>query len=170
MPTEWDIVPLNQNHERANFDCGEPVLNDYLARYARQNQKRGIARTFVAAPPSQPLSVFGYYSLTVGSLQKTDLPLTAVKRLPNFPVPIVRLARLAVELGMQGRGLGEDLLIDSLHRCLKIADEAGLFAVVLDAKHDRAKAFYARYEFEQLPDQPLTLWLPLTAIRRLFCE
>lgn len=167
MAEQWEIVPLTREHERKTFGCGEPALDDYLARFARQNHEQGVARTFVAVDPQQPKRILGYYSLTVGNLDKANFPPHAVKRLPNFPVAIARLARLAVDRTMQGKGLGEDLLVDALLRCLRIADEAGVFAVIIDAKHEQAKAFYARYEFESLPDQPLTLWLPLQALEHL---
>jgi GNAT superfamily N-acetyltransferase len=112
--------------------------------------------------------VKGYYSLAVGSIARAQLPEAAARRFPNFPLPIARLARLAVAQGQQGKGLGEYLLLDALHRCLRVAEEVGIVAVVIDAKHDRAKAFYSRYEFDALPDQPLTLWLPVGALERLF--
>lgn len=67
----------------------------------------------------------------------------------------------------QRQGLGEDLLIDALHRCLRVGEQVGILAVLVDAKHERAKAFYDRCEFESLPDQPLKLWLPISAVRRL---
>jgi len=81
---------------------------------------------------------------------------------------VVRLARLAVDLRRQGQGLGEDLLIDALYRCLRVGEQVGILAVLVDAKHKHAKAFYSRYEFESLPDRPLQLWLPMIAVRRLF--
>lgn len=168
MPVDWHIQPLERGHDRNRFGCGEPALDEYLARFARQNQESGVARTFVAVRHAEPSQVLGYYSLTVGAIDKANLPPAAACRLPNFPVPIARLARLAVDRGQQGKGLGEDLLLDALSRCLRVAEEVGIVAVLIDAKHERAKAFYARYEFDALPDHPLTLWLPLPALRKLF--
>jgi GNAT superfamily N-acetyltransferase len=83
---------------------------------------------------------------------------------------VARLARLAVNREFQGRGLGEDLLLDALNRVLRASGDIGIVAVLLDAKHEKAKRFYTRYEFESLPDQPLTLWLPMAALARLFPE
>ena len=170
MQINWLIASLNRGHDRSQFDCGEPDLNEYLIRYARQNQDAGIARTFVAANKTCPERVLAYYSLSVGSIDKTNLPINIAKRLPRFPIPIVRLARLAVDRSAQGLGLGEDMLLDALQRCLRVESEVGILAVLVDAKHERARAFYERYEFETLPDQPLTLWLPVSAIRKLFAE
>lgn len=168
MPADWRIEPLQRDHDRTRFGCGEPALDEYLARFARQNQESGVTRTFVAVREAESARILGYYSLAVGAIDKTNLPPSAVRRFPSFPLPIARLARLAVDRSEQGKGLGEDLLLDALSRCLRVAEDVGIIAVLIDAKHERAKAFYARYEFDSLPDQPLTLWLPLPALRRLF--
>lgn len=168
MSADWRIEPLQRDHDRSRFDCGEPALDEYLARFGRQNQESGVARTFVAVSAAQPSRVLGYYSLAAGAIDKANLPAAAAKRFPSFPLPIARLARLAVDRSQQGKGLGEDLLLDALSRCVRVAEDVGIVAVLIDAKHERAKAFYARYEFDALPDHPLTLWLPLSALRRLF--
>jgi GNAT superfamily N-acetyltransferase len=168
MPIDWRVEPLQRSHDRARFDCGEPALDEYLARFARQNQESGVARTFVAVRDAEPARILGYYSLAVGAIDKANLPPAAAQRFPNFPLPIARLARLAVDRSQQGKGLGEDLLLDALSRCLRVAKDVGIAAVLIDAKHERAKAFYMRYEFDGLPDHPLTLWLPLPALRKLF--
>jgi GNAT superfamily N-acetyltransferase len=168
MPVDWHIEPLQRRHDRTRFHCGEPALDNYLARFARQNQESGVARTFVAVYHAEPTQVAGYYSLAVGAIDRGNLPPSAARRFPNFPLPLARLARLAVDRSQQGKGLGEDLLMDALYRCLRVAEDVGIAAVLIDAKHERAKAFYARYEFEALPDHPLTLWLPLPALQKLF--
>lgn len=166
----WRIEPLARQHDRSRFDCGEPALNDYLARYARQNQGSGIAQAFVVIGDEEPARILGYYSLSVAGIDKANLPAGAAKRFPNYLIPVTRLARLAVDRRAQGQGLGEDLLVDALHRCLRVAYEMGIAAVVIDAKHERAKQFYRRFEFEPLSDHLLTLWLPMPAVRRLFGE
>lgn len=168
MPVEWTVEPLSAAHDRTAFECGEPALDEYLRRYARQNQDSGVARTFVATAPSTPSQVLGYYALTVGAIDKANLPEAAARRFPRFPLPIARIGRLAVDRTHQGRGLGEFLLMDALHRCVTIAEHVGLVAVLIDAKHERAKRFYLRYEFDALPSQPLILWLPMGAVNGLF--
>jgi GNAT superfamily N-acetyltransferase len=172
MPSErrarWRIEPFQRLHDRTAFDCGEPALNEYLARFARQNQDLGVARTFIAVPPDEPSRVIGYYTLAVGAMDRIHLPTEEARRFPRFPLPIARLARLGVDLSRQGQGLGEDLVFHALARALRIADEVGIIAVLIDAKNERAKAFYSRFDFEELPDQPLTLWLPLPGLRELF--
>jgi GNAT superfamily N-acetyltransferase len=168
MPADWRIEPLRRDHDRAGFGCGEPALDEYLARFARQNHESGVARTFVASNDVEPTRVLGYYSLSAGAIDKARLPPLSVRRLPDFPLPMARLARLAVDRNQQGRGLGEHLLLDALARCLRIADDLGIAVIVIDAKHERARAFYLRYGFKTLPDQPLTLWLLLPTLRELF--
>jgi GNAT superfamily N-acetyltransferase len=166
----WRIQPLAKSHDRSHFACGEPALDEYLARFARQNHESGIAKTFVAAGGASPRQVLGYYSISAGAIDRDNLPAHAAKRFPSFPIPVARLARLAVDQGFQRRGLGEDLLMDALNRVLRASEDIGIVAVLLDAKHEKAKRFYARYEFESLPDQALTLWLPMAAIAKLFPE
>jgi GNAT superfamily N-acetyltransferase len=168
MAIDCRIEPLSRTHDRRQFDCREPALNDYLTRHARQNQDSGVSRTFVAVSTERAERIVAYYSLAVGAIDKAHLPAVAAKRFPNFPLPVARLARLAVDRQMQGQGLGDYLLIDALRRCCVASREVGIVAVMIDAKHERAKAFYARYEFESLPEQPLTLWLPMAILQRLF--
>lgn len=168
MRADWRIEPLAAAHDRTRFDYGEPALDEHLARYARQNQDAGLARCFVATTHAEPQRILGYYALAAGAVERANLPAAQAKRFPRFPLPVARLARLAVDRSAQRGGLGEYLLLDALHRCADASRQLGLIGVVLDAKHERAKRFYQRYEFEPLPDQPLTLWLPMAAVHRLF--
>ena len=103
----------------------------------------------------------------MSAISKAQLPERHLTRFPNFPLPVARLARLAVDARFQGQGLGECPLADALYRCHSLAGEIGLVGVIVDAKHEKARAYYQRFEFESLPDSPLTLWLPTTAIARL---
>lgn len=168
MSQGWRIEPLRKSHERSQFACGVPALDEYLARFARQNHESGIAKTFVAVGHDSPRRVLGYYSVSAGAIERENLPARAAKRFPGFPIPVARLARLGVDQEFQGRGLGEDLLMDALRRVLRAAGDIGIVAMLIDAKDEKAKRFYARYEFENLPDQELTLWLPMAAIATLF--
>lgn len=149
---------------------GNKALDEYLARFARQNHESGIAKTFVATGDDRPRHVLGCHSISAGAINRENLPAHAAKRFPSFPIPVARLDRLAVDREFQGRGLGEHLLLDALNRVLRASSDIGIVAILLDAKHEKAKRFYTRYEFESLPDQPLTLWLPMAAIARLFPE
>ena len=158
------IELLAKNHDRRTFTCGVEPLDAYLKRFARQHAEANISRTYVAVSGSM---VQGFYSLAMSGIRRENLPEKYSSRFPNFPLPVARLARLAVALNLQGQGLGEILLADALQRCLHISESIGMLGVIVDAKDERARAWYQRYEFERLPDAPLTLWLPTAAIPRI---
>lgn len=158
------IEPLGPTHDRAVFTCGAEALDIYLHRYARQHAAANISRTFVAAIGAE---VHGFYTLAMAALRRENLPVQQAARFPNFPLPVARLARLAVVLQRQRQGLGELLLADALQRCLRLSSEIGMLGVIVDAKDEAARGWYERYEFVRLPDTPLTLWLPAQAIARL---
>lgn len=171
MAADWRIEPLQNYHDRTQFSCGEPALDSYLAERARKHQEYGVSCTFVAVKSDEPTGVLGYYSLAVGALDTKDWPTEGFQRFPKYlPLPIVRLARLAVDQSQQGNGIGANLVTDAMSRSLGVAKEAGVAALIVDAKHEKAKEFYLklRYGFKALPDRPLTLWLLIRAIRRLF--
>ncbi len=167
MYIDWRIEPLAASHNRKDFDCGEPPLNDYLRQYARQHAASNVSRTFVAVSNTDPARILGYYTLSMGSLTKANLPVALQKKLPDFPIPIARLGRLAVDVTAQGKGMGEDLLMHALHRCIALSDEIGMLAVVVDAKHEKAKQFYLRYGFEELPGLPMMLFIAASTIQGL---
>ncbi|HEX8694731.1 MAG TPA: GNAT family N-acetyltransferase [Longimicrobium sp.] len=157
---------LARQHDRAAFDCGEPALNEFLRRHARQNQERNVSRTYVATRP-EDLRVVGFYTLSSGAVGFERLPERVRRRLPHYPVPVVHLGRLASDLSVRGEGLGELLLFDAFRRAAAAADIVGVFAMEVVAKHDKARDFYVRYGFEAFEDNHLNLYLPMETIRRL---
>lgn len=165
--TTWSVTGFYKHPERKNFSCSEPALNTYLSRYAGQHEQTGIARTFLATTADDD-ELVGYYSLSMGSIPRDNLPDSQQKRFPAFPIPVARLARLAVDQRYQGQGVGEFLLMAALEQCYRLSLEMGMAAVVVDAKHEQAAQFYQRYGFESLPDQPLLLWLPVKKLKQLF--
>jgi GNAT superfamily N-acetyltransferase len=158
------IEPLAKSHDRRVFSCGVEALDVYLGRFARQHADANISRTYVVVSGS---TVHGFYSLAMSGIRRENLPEKYLNRFPNFPLPVARLARLAVDLNHQRQGLGELLLVDALQRCLHISESIGMLGVIVDAKDEQARSWYERYEFERLPDSPLTLWLPTAAIARM---
>jgi GNAT superfamily N-acetyltransferase len=160
------IQSLDDGHDRDRFACGEHALDEYLRRYARQNQDRGVSRTFVAVPEGER-SVAGFYSLAAGSVAFESVPDTLRRRLPRYPVPVAHLARLATCRSVRGQGLGEALLFDALRRTLRVTQEIGIAAVDVWAKTERARAYYERYGFRSLQDDELHLFLPLDTVRGL---
>lgn len=162
---EWSIVPLDRSHSRADFDCGKPALDNFIRTLVNTYEKRSLGRTFVAVRPGE-MRVDGYYTLASGSISFENLPKGSAKKLPKHPVPVVLLARLAVDLGSRGKGLGEKLLLDALQRSFKLGEELGIHAVEVDAIDEDARGFYAKYGFVPLLDRPLHLFLPIATIRQ----
>ena len=160
------VEPLGPHHDRVSFSCGEPVLDSYIRRQASQDARRRVARVFVASA-DLPERVAGYYTLSATSFEKNDLPAELARRLPHYPVPAAVIGRLAVDLRSQGSGLGETLLLDAIHRVVRAGDRIGVYAVVADALHTRAGAFYQRYGFTPFPSASLRLFLPLRTLEQL---
>jgi GNAT superfamily N-acetyltransferase len=158
------IEALDTRHDRRSFSCGDSELDEYLRRFARQHAAAKVSRTYVAANGA---TILGFYSLAMSAIRKDQLPAVHQSRFPNFPLPVARLARLAVDQRHQRQGLGELLMADALSRCLRLSEEIGMVGVVVDTKHEGARRYYERFEFERFPDCPLTLWLPTAAIARL---
>ena len=148
-------------HDCAGFDCGVPALNDYLSRFATQHRRRGVAQTYVLVDAAEPSLVLGYYTLSAAQIDAVELSDRDRKRLPRYPVPCFRMGRLACRSDRQGQGLGQLLIGCAVERCLKARVEIASFALVVDAKDAKAKAFYEHYGFSPCLDRPLTLYLPL---------
>ena len=145
-------------HRRGAFSCGEPALDEYIRQYARQQQTRGLNRTYVALVVEAG-DIAGYYSINASSVLTADFP--SELKLPRYPVPALRIGRLAVDTRFQGHGLGHLLLRHSFNLALEMAERVGIFAVVVDAKHAQATAFYKKLGFAGFADRPLSLYLPL---------
>jgi ribosomal protein S18 acetylase RimI-like enzyme len=159
------IEPLGPHHERTAFSCGEPILDSYLQRQASQDIRRRVAQVFVAVCGGG--SIAGYYSLSAASFQKDELPPALAKRLPHYPVPAAVLGRLAIDRAQQGRGLGEMLLLDAIRRVVRASTTIAVYALIVDAKNERAQAFYERYGFRAFASQPSRLFLPLETFEKL---
>jgi hypothetical protein len=125
---------------REGFDCGKPSLNDFRHTLVRQYEKRSLGRTYVASREDDR-RVLGYYTLASGSIDVESLPAKQAKKLPRHAVPVVLLARLAVDRTVHGKGLGGFLLRNALTRSLDLSEKLGIHAVVVDALDDEAKAF-----------------------------
>lgn len=157
------ITGLERHHDRSDFDCGEPALNNFLQRLARQQAEKDFSRTYVAAVSGEA-RIHGYYAISSASIDFENWP--AKLRLPRYPVPVARIGRLAVDLREQGKGTGVALLRHAMHLTASMAQRIGLYAVVVDAKHEAAAAFYSRYGFQRFADQGLRLFLTTDVIRR----
>lgn len=157
------IVPLEAAHRRDEFDCGDAPLNDYLRRYAHQQQERDFSRTYVVLA-EDGVTVSAFVSVSAGQVGTASFP--AGVKLPRYPVPVLRIGRLGVDRRAQGRRLGRDLVRFALHLALELAGRVGIHAVVVDAKNAAARDFYERLGFVPFKDAPLSLFLPMATLRR----
>ncbi|MDR1950415.1 MAG: GNAT family N-acetyltransferase [Spirochaetaceae bacterium] len=161
---EFTLVPLQKNHSVKTFDCGNAVLNEYLRRYALKNDRLSIGKTFVALDDENRIA--GYLTISGAQIDKAVLPEPVQMKLPRYPVPALRIARLAVDKKRQGQGTGAWLLRHAFIKALQIADMAGIYAVIVDAIDENAKGFYLKYGFIPFQAEPLALFLPLETIRQ----
>jgi GNAT superfamily N-acetyltransferase len=155
---------LGLSHRLDEFDCGKPALTAWLLHHARQAQASGSARTFVVCEQDR---VAGYYSLTVGQIDTLEAPERIRRGMGQYPIPLVILARLAVDADYQRRGLGFSLLQDAIMRTVSIADQAGIRALLTHPIDAEADAFYRRFGFESTPTHDRQLILLLKDARRL---
>jgi len=157
--------PLDlKRHRVERFECGRASLDRWLRENAGQGQRRDTSRTFVAADSDG--EVVGYYTLVAGQVER-DQATSSVRAgtSKHFPIPICLVARLAVSLESQGRGLGAGLLLDALQRALGAAELVGIRAVVVHALDDKAARFYEHFSFAPVGNEPRTLMVPLAAVR-----
>ena len=159
----WLIQKLDRTHIVEDFDCGYDDLNRFISRFALNSQSAGSAQTYVALADEK---VVGYYSLAVGAVAHSQAPTRMVKGLARHPVPVMLLARLAVDNGAKRKGLGVALLHDALARTLQAADIAGIRAVIVHAKDNEARRFYEHFDFDPSPTDPYHLHLLIKDLRR----
>ena len=150
------IEKLRREHLLDSFDCGKEDLNRFLKRQAWNSQQAHSAQTYVLV---NDLRVLGYYSLAAGSVTHEEATERVKKGLARHPIPVILLARLAVDASVHGKGLGSALLKDALLRTAQAADAIGARALLVHAKDDSAKAFYEHFTFEASPSDPYHLLL-----------
>lgn len=162
------VQKLDASHDVDAFDCGKEPLDRFLQRHALVNQKAGSAQTYVVCRGEQ--RVAGYYSLAVGAVEHADAPGRVGKGLARHPIPVMLLARLAIDRAEQGKGLGKALLKDALLRTAQAAEIAGIRALLVHAKDDEARAWYEQFDFEPSPTDPYHLFLLMKDLRALLGE
>lgn len=150
-------------HDREAFASGVPELDTWLQRFATQQRRKGISTVFVLVDSAAPASILGYYSLSAAELDASVLGAAEQKKLPRYPVPCFRMGRLATSAAMRGKGLGRLLVACAVDRCLQARKQVAAYALVVDAKSVKAKAFYEHYGFKACADSEWTLYLPLGA-------
>ncbi len=156
--SRYRIEPLSASHAVEGFDCGDAALNRFLIRFALGNQRARASRTYVALAEHD---VVGFHTLVVGEVSPEQAPERIHKERAHDPIPLMVLAWLAVAVEYQGRGLGAALLKDAIVRTLAAADIAGIRALAVHAKDERAQSFYAHFGFPPSPTDSLHLFVLL---------
>ena len=158
------VDKLGPAHDPSSFDCGSEPLNRFLKLHALQSQRAGISQTYVAAVGPE---IAAYHTLVVGHVEHGEAPDRLVKGVPRHPVPVIVLARLAVDRSWQGKGLGAALVVDAIRRVIQAAEIAGVRAMIVHAKDETARRFYEHLGFISSIDRPLTLYRLLKDIRAM---
>jgi ribosomal protein S18 acetylase RimI-like enzyme len=161
------IEPLGKNHDRAAFSSGSPALDQYLKTQAGQAVEKKLAAVFVLT--SDGKTIDGYFTLSSFVVKLSDIPEPIAKKLTKIgEVPATLIGRLARSLNQKGRGIGEILLVDALKKSLVNSATVASWAVVVDAKDEKAIAFYKRYGFVEFPNNTNRLFLPMSSVSKLF--
>ncbi len=158
---------LLADHELGDFDCGNEELNRWLLEHARASQKADLARTYLLLSDA---TVVGYVSLTTGSVRPEAAPKRYARGMPRHPIPTILIARLAVDSRHQGQQMGSRLLAEALRLAVVTSDAVAARLVVVDAIDDRAAAFYRRWGFIDVPENPHRLFRKINDIRRSLDE
>ena len=164
------IRRLEESDEVEGFDCGDEPLNNYLKRHAWTNQEKvSIGVTYAAVDESAPRTVLGYFTLATSSVPRERFPKKFVRGLPPYDLPLILLARLAVDERFSGRGLGHAMIAEALKITRRVADEVGCRCIITDAYPDKV-GWYARYGFLPLEGKaatsPQKMFLDVRTIRR----
>lgn len=156
-----DVTPESYKY----FSCGRTELDEYLKRYAKGNHKKGIGKTFLLKEDG---SVLGFYTISMGSIEFASVPENKKTGLPKYPMPVAKIGRLAVDKKGKGKGIGKFLLIDAFRRIYEASQSVAAFAIVVDAKDEKAQEFYKYFGFIECKDSEFLLFLPMETIHKLF--
>ncbi len=162
MSIPYKIEQLDKSHDRQAFDCGEESLNIFLKRFARQNAKKGLGRTFVLVKEGEA-KIYGYYTISSNSFGYEIVP----ENLPRYPVPVVHLGRLAIDKSAHGKRLGKALLFYALEKAAHLAEQLGIYAVEVYALNEQARDFYLKFGFTELKDDKFHLYIKVDQIMKL---
>ncbi len=163
---EWVVERIRKHHDRKGFSCGRIDLDEYLKRYARQNDEKGISHAYVAVHPGKRM-VCGYFTISTCSIEFKELPESLAAGIPRYPVPCVLIGRLAVDTTSQASGLGRFLLMEALWRTLIASRDIAVYAVVVQAIDEKARRFYLHHGFDSLENDRLHMVLSMKAVRKL---
>ncbi len=162
------LTTLERVHRRKAFDCGEAAVNEWLRARALQNQEKHLSTTKVLLSGENEIA--GFYTLATGQVDFGDLPAELARGLPRRSLPVAIVAWLGMDQRFQGQGLGDRLLAQALRDCHAAGQTFTFIAVVLDCLHERAKAFYQRWDFQQLPGHPYRLFLSAQTLNAMMTK
>ncbi len=168
FPAGLSLELLVRSHPRAEFDCGQDDVNDWLRTKALQHQEKRLSSTKVLLDQHQ--SIAGFYTLATGQVDFNDLPSDLVRKLPRRALPVAVLAWMGVDTNCQGKKLGHRLLAQALRDCFTAGQTFAFVAVILDCVDDRAKSFYRRWDFNELPGNPYRLFLSSQALAAMMTQ
>ena len=162
---DFKLLPVKdlQKSFLKDFDCGIEVLNEFLSKYAQKNDSLGIGKTFVALDENNKIA--GYFTLATAQVAFTEIPDDYRSKLPKYPIPALRIARLATSKSMQKKGVGKWLLKQAFIKAVRVAEVTGLYFIIVDAK-ESSKTFYEHYGFQKFKDEDLTYFILLETVRK----
>lgn len=160
----YKIELLTGTHNTASFDCGDERKNRFLQKFALQNTKGGLGRTYVAVLPDDQTRILGYYTISSSSVKFDELPDI---NLPRYPLPSILIGKLATDLSAQNQGIGTILLFDALARAARVSEEIGIFVVEIRALNNKARSIYEKRGFTSMRDDPMKMFMNLKKVRKL---
>ncbi len=163
--TGFRIRSLDAAVDLDAFHCGQPPLDEYIRRYATQDVRRNVARVFVATPDEDTRRLAGFFTLSAGSVNCSDLPESFARKLPRYPVPVALVGRLAVDVEFQGNGLGSILLAEACQKVAQASTTLAVAGIVVDAKTESIANFYQHFGFLPFPGRPDRLLLPAAVFK-----
>jgi len=161
---KYKIELLTAVHDTNSFESGDEAKDVFLRRFALQNTKGGLGRTYVAVKPELPEKIFGYYTISSSAVKFETLPAT---NLPRYPLPAILIGKLATDITVQNQGLGTALLFDALRRAARVAEEIGIFLVEIQAVNEKVRQIYERRGFTSMQDEPMKMFMNLKKVRKL---
>lgn len=161
------IQQIKSKSSLKKFDCGIKELNLYLHGYAQKNDVLGLGKTFIALDEDN--NILGYFTLSTAQINYEELPTGYKTNLPKYPIPSLRIARLAVQKDLQGNGIGKKLLTLAFLKIIQVSDITGLYLIIVDAK-ESSESFYKHYGFIKLNDKELTYFLPVETVRKAISD
>lgn len=171
MIPAFSFVELDKAvHNRKGFDCGQPELNTFLQLFAQRHRDAGISKTMVLQDTKDPAKICAYYTLSHTEIKRQSLPQPLAKKLPHYPIPVMLIAQLAVDMNVHGQGLGKTTLVNALEHAYNVNIHLPSYAVVVDAVDEGVQSFYEQYGFHVLDIEAkrTRLFLPMKTVSRLF--